>query len=109
VKTMITCPNCNSTFASKGHLKDAVSGFSSLVDHFSQRRSRPLLSDKNNKNIIDSSNIVVCPKCGLEFADEEYRLFGILSLSVFKGLLIAFIVILFLAFPMYILIRDLMK
>lgn len=109
MKSKIICPKCNSTFSSKKHLKDGVTGFFSFIGQISQRRFRPIFSNENNKTAIDSSNIIICPKCGFEFPDKDYRLFGILSPSMAKVLLIVFIIILFIAFPMYILIRDLMK
>ena len=109
MKSEIICPKCNSTFTSKKHLKDGVNDFFSFINQISQRRFRPIFSNEKNKSTLDSSNIIVCPRCGFEFHDRGYRLFGILSPSMVEILLIVFIIILFIAFPMYILIRDLMK
>jgi len=107
MKEKISCPKCETSFYSKEQLKESVKGPISFFRQISKQRMQPLFSKGNN--ILDSSNITICPKCGYEFIDEKIRYFGIFSLPVLKMLLIFFIVILFIAFPMYILIKDIMK
>lgn len=104
----ITCPKCNSDFYVKESLKEQVTGFNSFIGLLASRRFRRLFSSDKSKNMIEESNLVICPNCGNEFLTEEYRFFGFLSKTMLRRLLIIFL-LLFMAFPIYILIRDLLE
>jgi len=100
----ITCPKCDSDFYVKESLKEQVTGFTSFKGLLASRRFRPLFSSDKSKNMIEESSLVICPHCGNEFLTGDYRFFGFLSKIMLKRLLIIFI-LLFIAFPIYILIN----
>lgn len=101
----IICPKCDHAFEMKGHLKDKVNGFSTFFRLLSSRRSLPLFSNRNGSDLLSSQNCVICPSCGSEIVAEDYKYFGFLGQKALKFLIYIFIV-LFIAFPIFILIRD---
>ena len=107
MKKRVKCPKCNTKFDYRANLKEKVTGLTSFVKLISQHRFRPLFSGDGNKDAVDHSNIVVCPKCKFEFSYSEYEYFGVLNISTLKLILIFFIFIIFILVPAYILMRDL--
>lgn len=106
---LITCPKCNTSFDSSEHLKEKVTGFFSFIEVIAIHRLYQLFSNKTNKDVLDSSNTVVCPNCGFEFVDNEYKYFNVFSKSSMRKFIIIFIILFFIAFPLYILMKDLIK
>ena len=101
----ISCPKCNSSFNSKDFLSTKISDIDSFFNVLGQLRSKPLFCGER-RNILDESNVVICPSCGHKFSISQYKYFGFLTLKAVKILLIIFFSV-FIAIPICILIKDL--
>lgn len=87
---LIKCVYCDHLFDLKENLKYKIS---SLKDSFSlldYRASKPLFDGNEN---IEKANYVICPNCKKEFTASEYKLFGIMSLQIFKYIFISCLLI----------------
>lgn len=101
-----TCPKCHREFNGKENMKFHVFGVSSFFYQIKKKRFEPLFKNGDGcKDEVKSNLTVVCPSCGNEFTWNEYKFFGLFRPSIMKAIIIIFFA-LFMAIPIYIIIRD---
>lgn len=102
------CPKCNLDFNAKKNLKYRVNDVSSFLGQIERQRFRSLFRKRvDEADEIGENTAVICPHCGKEFYLKGYRFFGLFAPSVMRSL-IFILLLLFISFPIYILIKDLM-
>jgi uncharacterized CHY-type Zn-finger protein len=107
MRTIKTCQKCHTELNYRENMKARVSRISSFCRQIEKKRFEPLIRKRNNHTGAIRSNLtVICPACGNEFTFDEYKFFGLLSPTVMSYLIIVLLA-LFLAVPIYVIIRNL--